>query len=171
MFMLGGQNFYGKIDRVPGLFYVATQFIHLFYIPLIPMGTHLVVEDQNDMALRRDAPLRYRTAKSIDFLVGGNSFRSAKLGFNLRSLLYAWANIALIIIILRDGYYLWEMWEYPSLTEGREAWPTIGQILACLAALWVIRWSSYASERRAVELGRRLGFDDATVLNHVHSGR
>lgn len=170
MFMLGGQNFYGKIDRVPGLFYVATQFIHLFYIPLIPMGAHLVLEDTDDMALRKAAPWRYGTAKSIDFLVGGNSFRSARMGFNLRSLAYAWINIYLVIVMLMNAHTLWEIWRYPSLYEYASSWPALGKIVACLVALWVIRWSSFASERRALELGRGLGFDDATILSHMRRG-
>jgi hypothetical protein len=170
MFMLGGQNFYGKIDRVPGLFFVATQFIHLLYIPVIPMGAHLVIEDADDMALRSRSPARYRTAKSIDFLVGGNSFRSAKLGFNLRSLLYAWVNIALVIYALMNAYSIWEVTRY-SWYEGQSVWPAVGNVVACLAGLAIIRWSSFANEKRALELGRHLGLDDATVLSHVNGNK
>ena len=36
-----GQRFYGKVDQVPGLFYVATHFAYLNYVPLFPTATYL----------------------------------------------------------------------------------------------------------------------------------
>lgn len=38
----------GKTDRVPGLFHVTTRFWHFWFIPLIPVGTVLVLEDQGE---------------------------------------------------------------------------------------------------------------------------
>jgi hypothetical protein len=38
MFIVWGQRMYAKVDRVPGVLYVATLFFHLMYLPLIPVG-------------------------------------------------------------------------------------------------------------------------------------
>jgi hypothetical protein len=48
MLIVWGSRLYGKVDEVPGLFHVATRFGHLWYIPLIPMGSHLVLARQGD---------------------------------------------------------------------------------------------------------------------------
>jgi hypothetical protein len=39
-----GQRLCGKVDRVPGLFYVSTKFFHVDYMPLFPVGSYLVIE-------------------------------------------------------------------------------------------------------------------------------
>lgn len=162
MLFLGGTNFYGKIDRVPGLFYVATRFSHVFYVPLIPMGTHLVVDDAQNAS-----------AKSLGFLLGGQKFRSVRLGFSLKSLLYAWAKLALVLLIVLAVYDLWKLWSFGVSYQAASevVWRILTTILASLAMLWLIRWTSYASEARALELGRSLGFDDATILSHVRGRR
>jgi hypothetical protein len=49
MIIIWGSKFYGKTDEVPGLFHVATQFGHLWYIPLFPMGSHLVLEERDSL--------------------------------------------------------------------------------------------------------------------------
>jgi hypothetical protein len=171
MFVLGGTNFYGKIDRVPGLFYVATQFSHIFYVPLIPMGTHLVIEEAHDVALQKAAPVRWGAAKSLGFLLGGQKFRSIRQSFSLRSLLYAWASLSLVIFIILQALDLWRLWRFDLGYElvAVPVWEIGATSLACLAGLWLLRRSSYASEKRALELGRGLGFDDATILSHVRS--
>ena len=35
---------FGQVDRVPGCFHVATAFVHLFGLPLMPRGSYLVAE-------------------------------------------------------------------------------------------------------------------------------
>jgi hypothetical protein len=39
-----GERMYGKVDRVPGVCYVITIFMHLNFIPLIPVRSYIVVE-------------------------------------------------------------------------------------------------------------------------------
>ncbi|CAJ1967378.1 unnamed protein product [Cylindrotheca closterium] len=43
MFIFGTRMF-GQTDRVPGLFYVATKFFHINFVPLCPLSTYLVIE-------------------------------------------------------------------------------------------------------------------------------
>ena len=43
-----GERLYGKVDRLPGVFYVATMFSHLGFIPIWPRGTYLVIDGSED---------------------------------------------------------------------------------------------------------------------------
>jgi len=44
MIIIWGSRLYGKTDEVPGLLHVATKFGHLWYLPLIPMGSFVVFD-------------------------------------------------------------------------------------------------------------------------------
>jgi hypothetical protein len=39
-----GTRLFGKVDAVPGMFHVATKFFHINFLPLVPTGSWLVVE-------------------------------------------------------------------------------------------------------------------------------
>jgi 4-amino-4-deoxy-L-arabinose transferase-like glycosyltransferase len=41
--IIWGMRLFGKVDEVAGLFHVATSFFHIWYVPLIPLGSHLVL--------------------------------------------------------------------------------------------------------------------------------
>ncbi len=40
-----GKGLFGKVDSVRGVFYVATNFLHIFYVPVVPWGSWLVFDD------------------------------------------------------------------------------------------------------------------------------
>ena len=42
MIFIWGTNRYGRTDEVPALFHVTTRFGHLWYVPLIPLGSFLL---------------------------------------------------------------------------------------------------------------------------------
>jgi len=44
MFIHAGVYLYGKVDQVPGVMHVATEFVHLEFIPLVPLRSFLFVE-------------------------------------------------------------------------------------------------------------------------------
>ncbi len=48
MLIIWGTRLYGKTDKVPGLFHVATKFGHFWYIPLIPLGSIIVLEETSE---------------------------------------------------------------------------------------------------------------------------
>lgn len=48
MIFIYGHRMYGKVDRIPGVGHVVTRFGHLNYVPLFPMGSFLVVQEQGD---------------------------------------------------------------------------------------------------------------------------
>jgi hypothetical protein len=43
MFLVLGSNTYGKIDSIPGMGYVATEFFHAYYFPILPYRTRFIV--------------------------------------------------------------------------------------------------------------------------------
>jgi len=84
MIFIWGSKFYGKTDEVSGLFHVESKFGHLWYFPLIPMSSHLVMEKTSDGWRGADIPL---SGKSILLgwlrticLIGGVGFLLAGLG-------------------------------------------------------------------------------------------
>lgn len=48
MLLIWGSRLYGKVDAVPGVFFVATRFGHLWYLPLLPLSSHLVFDETDD---------------------------------------------------------------------------------------------------------------------------
>lgn len=40
-----GTRMFGRVDTVPGVCYVATRFFHIWFIPLIPLSSMLVLDD------------------------------------------------------------------------------------------------------------------------------
>jgi len=48
MIVVYGTGLYGRVDTVPGAFTVATKFFHIFWVPLLPLGSHIVVDETDD---------------------------------------------------------------------------------------------------------------------------
>ena len=44
MIIIYGQRNCGKVDKVPNLFYVITKFAQIYWLPLIPLGSYIVLE-------------------------------------------------------------------------------------------------------------------------------
>lgn len=61
MVIIWGQRMFGRVDRFAGS-YVATRFFHLYYVPLIPLSSWLVLEEQLEGAFRGvQVPLQGRS--------------------------------------------------------------------------------------------------------------
>jgi hypothetical protein len=75
MFVHAGMTMYGKVDQVPGLLHVGTQFFHVNFIPLIPLGSYVVIEG---VEVKEDQP------------------PGVPISFNFRSLFFAWLRAGLI---------------------------------------------------------------------------
>lgn len=79
MVIVYGTRFYGKV-RACGRSFLATQFFHLYYVPLIPIGTQLILE-QN----------------------ANGTYKGMKTSFSVRSMLAAylrvWGPIACILAV------------------------------------------------------------------------
>ena len=71
-----GQRPFGKCDVVPELFYVVTWCYHVNYLPLIPMGSRIVLGQS------------------------GSTYHMAKAPFSIKSYFYAWARVILFITMI-----------------------------------------------------------------------
>jgi hypothetical protein len=147
MLLIWGSKLYGKVDEVPGMFHVETRFGHLWFIPLIPMGSHLIFQKQ------------------------GSSFVGMPVGLSMKSVLMAWgragcflsAIVALITTMIMAG-------------EPKAPWwiPAIIAALLAIAAgaLSFAKPCRHASYLRALELSEKAGFnDEGKVLLELHFGK
>jgi hypothetical protein len=79
MVIVYGTRFYGKV-RACGRSFLGTQFFHLYYVPLIPIGTHLILEEN-----------------------ANGTYKGMKTTFSVRSMLAAylrvWGPIACILAV------------------------------------------------------------------------
>ena len=161
MVILYGTRFYGKIYIVPGLFYVATKFFYLYYIPLIPFGSVIVFENSG-----------HSTGSS------GRSYLVKAISFSWQSLLMAYARVLLWVLFMAAAMMLATYTLYGLAAQGIIA-STMGKsantefLMASAAATALsgalLFWSyrgAVASEERALELGRLAGFPDETILRH-----
>lgn len=137
--MVYGWGLYGRVDRVPGLFFVATQFLHVSFFPVYPSQSYLVIE-------RAEA-------------AAGPT--AVKLELNMKSIAMAYLKALLVaaglglsffgtIAALRIEESPW-FWLFPALGVG------------CLALWWVRRGAGAATPERAMELGALAGIHVDTV--------
>ena len=73
MVIIWGQRLYGRVDRFAGS-HLATRFAHLYYVPLIPLSSWLVLEEQTD-----------------------GQFVGVQVPLQLRSVLAAWLRVGSIV--------------------------------------------------------------------------
>src|SRR5437868_15405911 len=66
MVFVHGSRLYGKVDQVPGLFYVTTMFFHVQFIPVIPYQSLLMLDAPKAAGQGRGIRIRL-SAKSIFF--------------------------------------------------------------------------------------------------------
>jgi hypothetical protein len=149
MIILHGTRLYGKVDQVPGLFHVATQFFYLQYLPLIPLGSYLVL---------------HGTEKDD----GGFSGRKLRLSGN--SVLFAYMRLGLFIagcvLAFLSFLFVIEGLDKP----GRVDWSSITGLAFSSVALFLLFWGSYrvthAGATRALQLARIIGVPPETVASH-----
>jgi hypothetical protein len=153
MFFHFGELHYGKVDVVPDLCHVATRFIHFNFVPIIPLGSEIVV-----------------TGASED---GG--VRRLKTAWSLKSILMAWVRAALYLaltggviggVVLTAEYF--EKRRGPSPTILFLVW---GVALGSMLALWLTYKLTRAGYDRAVQLGAELGLDPTLVERYLTVAR
>ena len=144
MILIWGSTFYGKTDEVPGLFHVATRFGHLWYIPLIPLGSYLLLQD------------------------GGDESHGVQVPFSFKSLALGWlraGTVLLAIFALIGGI--------ATAQEGG-GWSLFGTAGLAVAGFVVLKFGRafrHASYDRATELEQLIGLSEAgQVMLDVHYG-
>jgi hypothetical protein len=73
-----GLRTFGDCSEVPDHFHVATRFFHVWFIPLIPVGSFLVLEEDDD----------------------DDTFRGMSVGLDIRSTLMAWFRTFWVLLAL-----------------------------------------------------------------------
>jgi hypothetical protein len=129
-----GQQMYGKVDTVPGLCYVVTRFFHIWFIPLIPLGSYI--------------------------LIAGTD-RGIPISPSVKSILIAWLRAALIAGLAIAGFFV--IWSAVELANGEKlalrglSYCTILAI-SFVFCYWLTLYFTRASYRRALSLADQLGF-------------
>ena len=164
MVFVFGSRLYGKVDNVKGLFYVATKFGHFDYFPLFPAGSWIVTEKT------------------------GNGWRGVPIPVSFKSILMGWLRAVAVLAIVLGAVGMVAAIDEMSNARGTPArvlsggrviparpgsnGPLIAATLSgavIAGALFILIGSRYvpglgkASPRRAEELGRMLGLDEATL--------
>jgi hypothetical protein len=135
---------YGKVHRVPGLFYVATNFFHIWFIPLFPTGSWLILDD--------------------------GSQRSASIGLSARSILFAY--LRPILFVPSAGSFLIVLAGVMSACFDQGP-PPLRVIMVALLLflgfsipLYLTYSLAYDGPTEALALARRVRFDPNIVLQH-----
>ncbi len=139
MVIIWGSSLYGKVDEVPGgLFHVATKFGHIYYLPLIPTETLVVLNKS------------------------GDSYQGVRIGMNFKSVLMAWLRAGLILACLGFGIAAVATLNDSRATTGGK----IGAVAAAISCIIILiatyrfRFMRYASYRRAHQLAEQIGLHE-----------
>jgi hypothetical protein len=144
MLVFIGSKLYGKVDHVPGLFYVATKFVYFQFIPLVPVGSFVVMEG---------------TEKE------DGKFSGVSVGLSAKSILVAWLRTALVIgAILAPTSAIQEL---IAVAQGRgdaaEFAGSIALTVGCIFGLWASYRFIRAGPIRALKLAGKAGVPPETV--------
>jgi hypothetical protein len=134
----------GKVDEVPGqLFHVMTQFGHVYYIPLIPTGSFVVLEKTAD---------------------GG--FRGAPIPLSFKSILAGWLRGGSIVAILGSIVATAIMLLDPKAAPFAWILPVLIGLAAVTALIlsYQLRFFTEATYERAKELAQHAGLSDTGLL-------
>ena len=82
MILIWGKKLYGKVDRSEGQFYVKTEFGHLWYIPLIPTKSWVILEGTED----------------------GEGWRGTPIPMSMKSVLVGWLRAALVLSAIGGAF-------------------------------------------------------------------
>jgi hypothetical protein len=141
MVVIWGSNWYGKCDEVPRLCHVETHFFHLYYVPLIPLGSFAVFGRTPD----------------------GN-VQGVPVGLSIKSVLLAWLRTILIVGGIGAAVACIINFATKHPLEG----VGLGFVAACAFALFALtkkfRIFTHAGYERAIDLARRSGVTPEGML-------
>jgi hypothetical protein len=142
--MIFGVHTYGRVEQVPGVFYRATPFFHINFLPLLPIGGVIVVDRK---ALRTAEHLHVKTPFSI--LSFAMAYVRAALWFGVV------VTVIATFVLLTD----------PVLRnrDPGESILGIGSAAGCGFLLWLSHRLTRASHRRARAIADDIGLDRLVV--------
>lgn len=141
MIVVWGSKLYGKVDEIEGVGHVATKFGHLFWIPLIPMGSYFVTEEER------------------------HTFEGAPIGLNWKSVLVGYGRVFSVLFFLCGLAAINTLYN-PTEVADPEKMTTYYTMLVLgglSIPLFVASYApalSTASYERATELANTVGLDE-----------
>ncbi|MEI8381588.1 MAG: hypothetical protein WCJ09_15780 [Planctomycetota bacterium] len=136
MIIIWGSGLYGKVDKVPGVGHVATNFGHLYYIPLIPTQTHFVISESS------------------------SGYQSVPIGMSMKSILMAWFRTAMVFGILMLSVTSIIMFSDRHPADGIINAAIAVGCLGALIASYFVRMCAHASYERAMDLADAIGLNE-----------
>jgi hypothetical protein len=140
--ILYGLRPFGRVDEIPGLGHVETTFFHVWFVPLLPLGSTFTMAGGNV------AP---------ELHVDQDPARGFPLGLRFKSVLCAWLRAALHFGVVAWGAVAWY--------DGRVAVGVAAIVAGILGSLVLGRLARSMSATRRQALAREVGFsaDDLEV--------
>jgi hypothetical protein len=135
-----GKRLFGKVDKVPGKYHVATLCWHFCYLPLIPLGSFLVLRE---------------SAKGLR-----NQFQGIRIPFSAKSLLIAWTRSLLtapFVILTISLIVIPAAADHVNYNAYRYAIPVELVVVSLLFGPYLIPGVGRATANRAKELARFAG--------------
>jgi hypothetical protein len=147
-----GQRRCGKVDEVPGLCYVQTQFVHVYYVPLIPTTSYIVLAGSES----------------------GSGFRGVKTSLSLKSVLVGWVRTGAVLATI--GGIIGAVAYGIALADSQSAEALEGLIMTVSLAVgavgvyWITTRFGRAGYQRALELAEQLGVSQ-DLIHNLYAGR
>jgi hypothetical protein len=135
-----GTKLMGKVDEVPRMGYVSTQFFHVNYLPLIPTGTYFVLEEN------------------------GDNFRGVTLPLSFKSILVAWLRAALFVVFIIGIVFAIIAVSDNKTPRAIGAGVASALAVAAFFGTYYIPLVSRAGYHRAMDLAQRIGLNEEAVL-------
>ena len=146
MVIIHGSRLYGKVDQVPGLFYVATMFFYVQFIPLIPYQSFLIL----------DSPKH------------AGQGRGARIGLSGKSILFTWLRAACLIggiVFVCLAVATGVQW-LDGKGQPQDFLAIAGLTLACFLLFWGSYRLSRAGITRALKLATQAGVAPEILAQH-----
>jgi hypothetical protein len=147
--LIVGWKLYGKTQQVPGIFHVATEFFHVYYFPILPKQSYVVL-DQTP-----------------------GEFRGVPIELSWRSIVIAWLRGAMFIPLLFSGVMALGICLHFKFQAVSLLFPAV--TIALALALWRSyhwRYFRYATYERAMQLATAASFNEVGMLAiGVHFGK
>lgn len=156
MFVIFGEKLYGTVSQVPGVGHIATVFFHIFFFPVAPFRSYIVVTG---------------SSPSIDDAIERGSIRLSSYGFwgvriplSFRSVFFGYVRglIGLVVVWMATGVGVFLVAETDK--PAKKSTDHLNLILCSIGVggcllFWLSRRLTRASEVQAAELLEALQLD------------
>src|SRR5262245_52564129 len=98
-----GADFYGKVDRIPGVCHVRTRFLHVLFFPFVPTSSFLVIEPENPAEFRNSGNPSLQKAGAFLIAEAKSPNECAQahvIRLNWKSIIFAWVRALLVVLVM-----------------------------------------------------------------------